>query len=424
MKNSTPLIVQKYGGTSVGDLERICKVAERVEKAYVAGNRIVVVVSAMAGVTDSLIAVARKICDVPDERHLDLLLATGEQNSAALVTLALLQKKVPAVALTGMAAGIQTNASHTKARILRILPNRILKILEQNQVAVVAGFQGISTEDEITTLGRGGSDLTAIALAAALKADICQIYTDVEGVYTADPRVVPNARKLKELTYDEMLELASSGAKVMQARSVELAKKFNIRFEVRSSLTDQPGTIIQEEKENMEESVVRGISSEKKQIRVVLRGLENTPQTLALLFESMGRANVLIDMIVENSPWIIEASKRVGGKKEANGTLPPHIDLCFTIRSEERDKTEQALAELLEKKKVNTIEWDPNLTKISVVGIGIRSHTGVAAKVFQALAEAHIQVHMISTSEIKIALMVEESRCDEAVKVLHHALIE
>src|SRR6266403_1358720 len=294
------LIVQKYGGTSVGNTDRIKNVAARIATYHKKGDKIVVVVSAMSGVTDNLIKLAKELMPLPNEREMDVLLATGEQPTIALTAIALHSIDVPAASLTGAQAGIVTDGVHTKAKIQNITPKKIHDLLNEGNVVIVAGFQGESIEGQITTLGRGGSDLTAIALAAALKADLCQIYTDVDGVYTADPRIVPGAKKLEEISYDEMLELASLGAKVMQSRSVEFAKKFGVVFEVRSSLNDNPGTIVKEETRNMEDIVVRGVSLDKNQAKVTLVAVPDQPGVAARIFKAIGDANINVDMIVQN----------------------------------------------------------------------------------------------------------------------------
>src|SRR4051794_22549200 len=294
------LLVQKYGGTSVGNPERIKNVARRVATYRAKGDQIVVVVSAMSGVTDNLIKLANEIMPLPTEREMDMLLATGEQTTIALTAIALHAIGVEAVSLTGAQAGIVTDGVHTKAKIQNITPKQVHALLDDGNVVIVAGFQGQTMEGQITTLGRGGSDLTAIALAAALKANLCQIYTDVDGVYTADPRIVPKARKLREISYDEMLELASLGAKVMQSRSVEFAKKFNVIFEVRSSLNDNPGTIVKEETQNMEDVVIRGVSLDKNQAKITLVAVPDKPGVAARIFKAIGDANINVDMIVQN----------------------------------------------------------------------------------------------------------------------------
>src|SRR5437763_2212685 len=325
------LIVQKYGGTSVGNPERIKNVAARVAKYHANGDQIVVVVSAMSGVTDNLIKLAKEIMAMPNEREMDMLLATGEQTTIALTAIALHALGIPAVSLTGAQAGIVTDGVHTKAKIQNITPKRIHELLEERNVVIVAGFQGQTIEGQVTTLGRGGSDLTAIALAAALKADLCQIYTDVDGVYTADPRIVPTARKLEEISYDEMLELSSLGAKVMQSRSVEFAKKFEVVFEVRSSLNDNPGTLVKEETQHMESVVIRGVSLDKNQAKVTLVGVPDKPGVAARIFKAIGDASINVDMIVQNI---------------SHGSGKPATDLSFTLDKADLLKANKVLSNI------------------------------------------------------------------------------
>src|SRR5881296_2974706 len=322
------LIVQKYGGTSVGNPERIKNVAQRVAKYRAQGDQVVVVVSAMSGVTDNLIKLAKEIMPLPSEREMDMLLATGEQTTIALTAMALHALDIKAVSLTGAQAGIVTDGVHTKAKIQNITPKQVHALLDDCYVVIVAGFQGMTSEGQITTLGRGGSDLTAIALAAALKADLCQIYTDVDGVYTADPRIVPRARKLAEISYDEMLELASLGAKVMQSRSVEFAKNFGVFFEVRSSLNDNPGTIVKEETCNMEDVVIRGVSLDKNQAKVTLVAVPDKPGVAARIFKSLGDAAINVDMIVQNI---------------SHGTGAPATDLSFTVDKADLLKSQKVI---------------------------------------------------------------------------------
>src|SRR6516162_4496706 len=325
------LIVQKYGGTSVGNTERIKKVAARVAQYRAQGDQIVVVVSAMSGVTDNLIKLAKESMPLPNEREMDMLLATGEQTTIALTAIALHSLGVPAMSLTGAQAGIVTDGVHTKAKIQNITPKKIHELLNDGQVVIVAGFQGQTSEGQVTTLGRGGSDLTAIALAAALKADLCQIYTDVDGVYTADPRVVKDAKKLEEISYDEMLELASLGAKVMQSRSVEFAKKFGVVFEVRSSLNDNPGTIVKEETKNMEEVMVRGVALDKNQAKVTLVGVPHQPGMAARVFKALGDAAINVDMIVQNI---------------SHGSGKPATDISFTVDKPDLLKAQKVIDSL------------------------------------------------------------------------------
>ena len=398
-----PRIVQKYGGTSVGDVERIKKVAERVKAVRDEGNQLIVVVSARAGVTNELIARARAVCDQPSERELDQLLSVGEQETIALTAMALHGIGVDAVSYTGAQAGIFTDAVHTRAKIKTIDAHAIDRDLKAGRVVIVAGFQGIDEEGQTTTLGRGGSDLTAIALAAALKADVCEIYTDVDGVYTADPRVVKSARKLDEISYDEMLELASSGSKVMQSRSVEFAKKYNVVFEVRSSFNHNPGTIVKEEVDYMEKVVVRGIAVDKDQAKVVVSNITDKPGSAAKVFRSLADANIIVDMIVQN----------VGRHGVAN--------LTFTVPKGDTRQAVKALEPVLKEMGGGEVSVLDQIAKLSVVGVGMKTHSGVAATLFQALAEVGINIELISTSEIKISVVISLDRADEAARVAHAA---
>jgi len=398
------LIVQKYGGTSVGSIDRIRNVAARMKRTRDAGNQVVAVVSAMSGVTDGLIKLAKEISENPTERELDVLLATGEQQSIALVTMALQEIGVDAASITGSQAGIRTTGSHTRGRILNMDPSRMLAFLEEGKSLVVAGFQGVTPDGMIHTLGRGGSDLTAIAVAAALKADVCQILTDVDGVYTCDPRIVKNARKLPEISYDEMLEMASSGSKVMQSRSVEFAKKFGVIFEVRSSLNDNPGTLVLEEHPNMENVVIRGVSIERSQARVTITGIPDEPGMSGLILGALGDAEINLDMIVSNI---------------AHDGQARH---SFTMHSSDLGKAQAALKPVLADLAPNSkIETEAGIAKLSAVGIGMRSHSGVAATMFKALGAAGINIGMISTSEIKIAVTVDEPRIEDAARAVHDA---
>ncbi|MFN6046200.1 MAG: aspartate kinase [Verrucomicrobiota bacterium] len=397
------LIVQKYGGTSVGSLDRMRNVAARIKRTRDAGNQVVAVVSAMSGVTDGLIKMAKELSDNPCERELDVLLATGEQQSIALVTMALRELGIDAVSITGRQAGIHTTGSHTRGRILNMDPTLMRGFLDEGKTLVVAGFQGITPDGMIHTLGRGGSDLTAIAVAASLKADVCQILTDVDGVYTCDPRVVKNARKLPEISYDEMLEMASSGSKVMQSRSVEFAKKFGVVFEVRSSLNDNPGTLVLEEHPNMENVVIRGVSIERSQARVTITGIPDEPGMSGRILGALGEAEINLDMIISNI---------------AHDGFARH---SFTMHSSDLGRAQAALKPLLSELSQSKIETEAGIAKLSVVGIGMRSHSGVAAKMFKALGDAGINIGMISTSEIKIAVTVEESRIEDAARAVHDA---
>jgi len=402
------LIVQKFGGTSVKDTARIKNVASRVGKYRLRGDQVVTVVSAMGGVTDNLIRLASEINPMPSEREMDMLLATGEQTTIALLAMALHSLDLPAVSLTGAQAGIVTDGVHSKAKIRNITPKQVHAMLDEGNVVIVAGFQGQTSDGRITTLGRGGSDLTAIALASALKADLCQIYTDVDGVYTADPRIVPDARKLDEISYDEMLEMAATGAKVMQSRSVEFAKKFNVKFEVRSSLNNNPGTIVTEETDSMEAVVIRGVALDKNQAKVTLVGVPDQPGMAARVFSSLAKAAINIDMIVQNI---------------SHGTATPATDLSFTVDKPDLAKAQKVIGELQSEIQFAEVIADEDIAKVSVVGVGMRTHSGVAAKVFEMLGENGVNIEMISTSEIKISVVVEGAKGEEATRALHTAFL-
>jgi aspartate kinase len=402
------LIVQKYGGTSVGSTDRIKNVAARVAKHRAKGDQIVVVVSAMSGVTDGLIKMAHEVMPMPSDRELDMLLATGEQTTIALTAMALHAIGVNAISLTGAQAGIVTDGVHTKAKIQNITPKQVHALLDGGNVVIVAGFQGQTSDGHITTLGRGGSDLTAIALAAALRADLCQIYTDVDGVYTADPRIVSSARKLNEISYDEMLELASSGAKVMQSRSVEFAKKFGVVFEVRSSFNDTAGTIVKEETDNMESIVIRGVSLDKNQAKITLTAVPDRPGAAARIFRALGDAAINVDMIVQTASH--------GGGAAAT-------DISFTLEKADLVKARKVLDAVKADVGYGEVVADEKIGKLSIVGVGMRSHSGVAAKMFESLAEAGINIQMISTSEIKISVVIDLAKGEEATRVLHAAFL-
>ena len=402
------LVVQKYGGTSVANADRIKNVARRVAEYRSNGDRIVVVVSAMSGATDSLLALAKDITAAPPERELDVLLATGEQTTIALTAMALHAIGVPAVSLTGAQAGIVTDGVHTKAKIKNITPKEAHRLLDAGNVVIVAGFQGQTQSGQITTLGRGGSDLTAVALAAALKADLCQIFTDVDGVYTADPRIVPDARMLSEISYDEMLELAGSGAKVMQLRSVEIAKKFKVVFEVRSSLNDRPGTLVKEETRSMEDVVVRGVSLDKNQAKITIVGVPDEPGVAARLFKALAEKAVSVDMIVQNV---------------SHGAGAPLTDLSFTVDKADLAKARATIDALKTAVAYQEVNSDENIAKLSLVGVGMKSHSGVAAKMFETLAADNINILMISTSEIKISVLIEISKGDDAARAVHRAFL-
>jgi aspartate kinase len=398
------LIVQKFGGTSVGSPERIKNVASRVLEAQRAGNKIITVVSAMSGVTDGLLKLAREVSPNPTEREIDVLLSTGEQQTIALTAMAINALGGKAVSLTGAQAGISTDSVHMKARISNITPGAVHKMLDEGNIVILAGFQGATRDGRITTLGRGGSDLTAIAMAAAVKADLCQIFTDVDGVYTCDPRVVPNARKIDVISYDEMLEMASSGSKVMQSRSVEFAKKFGVRFEVRNSMNNNPGTLVKEEEKGMEAVVVRGVSLERNQAKITIDDVPDRPGIAAQIFGAIADANIVIDMIIQNVSWDGET------------------DISFTCSATDLPAAEAALlkvvAKMGDKVKLRT---ETGVAKLSIVGIGMRSHSAVASKMFGALAKAGVNIQMISTSEIKTAVTVNESEIEKATRAVHTA---
>jgi aspartate kinase len=397
------LVVQKYGGTSVGTPERILNVARRIIETHDAGNGVVAVVSAMSGVTDNLIKMARAVSPLPADREMDVLLATGEQTTIALTAMAINGLGRKAVSLTGAQAGIVTDGFHTKAKIANITPRQIRQYLKDDCIVIVAGFQGSTADGRITTLGRGGSDLTAIAIASAINANVCQIFTDVDGVYTCDPRIVKNARKIPEISYDEMLEMASSGSKVMQSRSVEFAKKFGVVFEVRSSFNQNPGTIVKEENAGMENVVIRGVSVERNQAKVTIVQVPDKPGTAARIFTALSETNIIIDMIVQNV--------------SVSGTT----DVSFTLSKDELSKVEQVLEPVVQEIGALKMIAQSGIAKLSVVGIGMRSHSGVAAKLFECLSAGGINIQMISTSEIKIAVILDENLVNQAANLAHDA---
>ena len=415
------LIVQKYGGTSVGNTDRIKNVAKRVAEYRNRGDKVVVVVSAMSGVTDGLIKLAKDIAPLPSEREMDMLLATGEQQTIALTAIALHTLGVPAVSMTGAQAGITTDGVHTKAKIHDIAPKEVHKKLKAGNVVIVAGFQGETSEGQITTLGRGGSDLTAIALAAALKADLCQIYTDVDGVYTTDPRIVPNAKKLQEISYDEMLELASLGAKVMQSRSVEFAKKFGVVFEVRSSLNENPGTIVKEETKSMEGVVVRGVALDKNQAKVTLVGVPDKPGVAAKIFKALGDAAVNVDMIIQNISH--SGGDASSPNSPTRASQPRTTDISFTADKPDLLKAQKVIEGLKKDIGFRDVITAEKIGKLSIVGVGMKSHTGVAGKLFETLAKEGVNIEMISTSEIKISVVIDLAKGEQAVKAVHAAFI-
>ena len=395
------LIVQKYGGTSVGTLERIESVAQRVIKTKNEGHNVVVIVSAMSGVTNQLIEQAEFFTKTPEGREMDVLLSSGERVTSALLAIALNAKGYPAIAFSGRGAGIVTDELHTKARIVSIDPKSMQEALKQGKIVVVAGFQGISTAGEVTTLGRGGSDLSAVAVAGALNADLCEIYTDVDGVYTTDPRIEPKAKKLDRISYDEMLELASLGAKVLQNRSVELAKKLNVNLVTRSSFNDHEGTLITGE-EKMEDAVISGIALDKNQARITIRNVEDRPGVAAEIFSALAGKEINVDMIVQN----------IGRNGETN--------LGFTVPQNEL-QTAYAVMKEINSNPSSIIESDADIVKVSLVGVGMKSHSGVASRAFKTLADEGINIQMISTSEIKISMIVEAKYGELAVRALHKA---
>ena len=397
------LIVMKFGGSSVANAEKIKNVANRVIKARKGENKIVVVVSAPGGTTDNLIKFAHQVTPVADDREMDMLVSTGEQISISLVSMAIKALGYKAISLTGAQVGIITDTVHTKAKITRINTGRIKKHLKSGKIVIVAGFQGINPSNDITTLGRGGSDLTAVALAKVLKADICEIFTDVAGIYNADPRVVPNARRLKQISYDEMLELASSGAQVMQPRSILFAKKYNVKIHVSSTFEQEPGTIITRGGKNMENVVVSGVTCDKKQAKISITDLPDTPGIAAKVFGQLAKYNINVDMIIQSS-----------AKNGRNS-------ISFTVSHTDLRKTLEVMNKVKKLLKARSVIYEDKIAKVSVVGIGMRTHAGVAADVFNALAKEKINIEMISTSEIKISCVVKGTYADKAVRVLHKA---
>ena len=397
------LIVQKYGGTSVGTIERIRRVADRVAQSQREGHRVVVVLSAMSGETDRLIRLAQETTPNPDERELDMLLSTGERVTIALLAMELRGRGINARSFTGRQVGIITDNAHTKARIARVTAHRIREALDQGVIPVVAGFQGINEQSDVTTLGRGGSDLSAVALAAALKADRCIIFTDVDGVYTADPNIVPGARRIDKIAYEEMLEMASLGAKVLQTRSVEFAAKFNVPVEVNSSFKEGKGTLVTTEDADMEAAVVAGVTGDRNQAKITIVGVPDKPGIAARIFWAVAEAQINVDMIIQNM------------------SQAAMTDLSFTVPRADLLKAVpiiQAVAKDIEAKSVSVTEA---IAKVSLIGVGMRSHSGVAAKMFQVLSREGINIMMISTSEIKISCVIEEKYLELAMRSLHDA---
>ena len=395
------VIIQKYGGTSVGNPEKIKAVANRIVEVRKAGYDTVVVVSAIGDTTDGLVNLARQITESPSEREMDVLISTGEQVSVALLAMAIHALGYEAISFTGAQIGIFTDSSHTRAKILKIEPAKIRNELTLGRIVIAAGFQGVTADEEITTLGRGGSDLTAIALGAVLKAEVVEIYTDVEGVYTADPRIVKDARKLPVVSYDEMLEMAGLGAQVIQERAVEFAKRFNVPVHVRSSFSHNTGTLIQEEAKSMEKTAVRGVTASKDQAKITLHGVPDKPGIAAGIFKRIAGEGINIDMIVQ--------SLGDGGKS----------NISFTVSGEDLKKTLAVSEKVFREVGAEGVSSDEAVAKISVVGMGMRTHTGIAAKMFSALADENINIEMISTSEIKISCVIERKLADKAVKALH-----
>jgi len=397
------LIVQKFGGTSVADLQRIRHVAERVVATYNQGHDVVVILSAMAGVTDSLINMARQASDHPEKRELDVLLATGEQTTAALLAMMLQGMGYPAQSLLGHQAEVLTDCAYGNARILNIDADPIAQRLKSRQIVVVAGFQGCDTSGNITTLGRGGSDTSAVAIAAALQADMCEIYTDVDGIYTTDPNICKKARKIDTISYDEMLNMASLGAKVLQIRSVEFAKKYNVPVHVRSSFSQQEGTMVVSEDAGMESPVVSGVTCDKNQARITLRRVPDQPGVAAKVFVPIADAGIQVDMIIQNT--------------RQNG----QTDLTFTVTQTDFEKAMAIEREVADRIGAAEVLGDPEIAKVSVIGVGMKNHSGVASLMFSALANENINIRMISTSEIRISCVVTERYAELAVNVLHTA---
>ena len=397
------LVVQKYGGTSMGTIERIRNVAKRVAKTYDAGNDMVVVVSAMSGETNKLVALANEVCEIPDNREYDVLVASGEQVSIALLAICLKSMGYKAKSYHGWQVPILTDSAFSKARIESIDDTKMRSDLKDGTIVIVAGFQGVDKAGNITTLGRGGSDTSAVALAAALKADVCEIYTDVDGVYTTDPNICSDARKVEKISYDEMLELASLGAKVLQIRSVEFAKKFNVDVHVRSSFNDNPGTMVTKEDKDMEAVLVSGIAYDKNEAKIAVMNVPDKPGIAAKILSALSDSNISVDMIVQNV-------------SEQGST-----DFTFTVTKADFKKALVITKETSKEINAKDVVTDENISKISIVGVGMRSHAGVATKMFQTLAKEGINIQMISTSEIKISVVIDAKYTELAVRVLHDA---
>jgi len=397
------LRVQKYGGTSVADIERIAKVADRVQKAYDKGDQVVVVLSAMAGVTDKLIALAQQASETPDKRELDVLLATGEQTTAALLAILLKSRGYKAKSFLGFQAGIHTDKASGKARIMNIDCNKIQLALDDGNIAVMAGFQGIDEDGHITTLGRGGSDTSAVAIASSLKADVCEIFTDVDGVYTTDPRICSAARKISRISYEEMLEMAILGAKVLQIRSVEFAKKYNVPVHVRSSFNEEEGTMVINESADMESAIVSGITCDMNEARITLKRVPDQPGISAKIFGPLARAEIMVDMIIQNT--------RSGGE----------TDLTFTVTKDDFQRAKEISETVAKEISAGEVLTAEDIAKVSVIGLGMKSHSGVAAIMFEALASENINIRLISTSEIRISCVILAKYAELAVRTLHTA---
>ncbi len=399
------LVVQKYGGTSVGSIDRIKAVAARVAKARDRGDRLVVVVSAMAGETNRLFKLASELTELPDVRETDALVATGEQVSAALLSIRLQGLGYPAVSFLGFQMNLATDSNHGRARIKSVQCDRVMRALDDGRIVVVAGYQGVNADGDITTLGRGASDLTAVALAAALKADACEIYTDVDGVYTADPNVCPKAKKLGRISYDEMLEMAGLGAKVLQLRSVELARRYNVPLVVRSSFSEAEGTWVGKEDQSMEDVLVSGVTLDQNQSKITIAGVEDRPGLAARIFGPIADAGIVVDMIIQNA--------------SADG----RTDMTFTIGREDLPRTLDLTRRVANEIGATDVRHQDQTAKVSVVGLGMRSHAGVAARMFQVLANERINIEMIATSEIKVSVVVNSKYGELAMRALHDAFI-
>jgi len=399
------LIVQKYGGTSVGSVERIKAVADRVVMSRAAGNDVIAVVSAMAGETNRLFAIANELCDSPDLRETDVLVATGEQVSAALLAIRLMAMGQPAVSFLAHQLRIFTDSNHGRARIKSIDSKAVLQALRQQNIVVVAGYQGVDVKGDITTLGRGASDLTAVALAAALNADLCEIYTDVDGVYTADPHLCPKAFKRDRISYDEMLELASLGAKVLQNRSVEVAKRFNVPLMVRSSFSDAPGTWVGQEDQSMEDVLVAGVTLDQNQSKITLSAVEDRPGLAARIFGPIAAAGIIVDMIIQNA--------------SADG----RTDMTFTVARSDLNRALELVGAIAREIGARGVRHDDSVAKVSIVGCGMRTHAGVAARMFEVLARENINIEMIATSEIKVSVVTNAKYGELAVRALHDAFL-